>query len=151
MFSISATRTSVHQTFFFLKQTDAHLTCFLWFHLLNSLHVSLMHRELMYANCNMKPSFSGLRVVVLAFLVSDYIQPLVSLEFELAILALTSATLIFTVFALWLKLSLLKSPKHLFNLVIVLKAYKRPYKKVCHIHTHTESLLYWLRQLNLSH
>lgn len=92
-----------------------------------------------WKHCNMKPSFSALRVVVLAFLVSDYILPLVSLEFELTILALTSDTLMFTVFALWLELSLLKSPRHLFNRVIVFIAYK----KVCHIHIHTHSS-YWI-------
>lgn len=62
-----------------------------------------------------------------------------SLEFELTILALTSDTLMFTVFALWLGLSLLKSPRHLFNRVIVLIVYK----KVCHIHIHTHSS-YWI-------
>lgn len=98
--------------------------------------------------------FSGLRVV--AFFGFGLHRPLVSLEFEWTILALTSDTFMFTVFALWLELSLLKSPKHLFNRVIVLIPYKRPCKKVCHVHTHThtvpaESLLCCLRHLNLSH
>lgn len=101
--------------------------------------MSLMHREVMYGNTVIWSLLFALRVVVLAFLGSDYILPLVSLEFELTILALTSDTLMFTVFALWLGLSLLKSPRHLFNRVIVLIAYKKRFATF--IYTHRS---YWI-------
>lgn len=150
---------SVHQTFsiIFFKQsytlfTCFSHTCFLWFHLLNTLHMSLMHHEVMYGNTarwSLIFWFEGSCACVLGFRLHSASCPagiwMDYFGFDLGH---------FNVYGLCIMagVELVKASKALVWLCNFLIPYTRPYK-VCHIHTHAvlaESLLCRLRQ-NLSH